>query len=221
VTRPTGTCPEFRNVSKPHEELCYRALCWLKGTRRCNPVFSGIASCSEIPDAIGWSSNGSWYGSTVLECKTSVQDFWADQKKHFQWKHKEKGWRMPAQRFTKKEAREFGYKEVPLTVMGDFRFYFCQDGVLPKELIAKHRPDHGLLYLVRGKKGHGVVKIIIPAPQRNKVNKEGEIRYLRFAIINSKYPHLEAEKKVGLRRLTPQSIVRMFPDTTSNSVSQV
>lgn len=128
---------------------------------------------------------------------------------------------MPSQRFTKKEAKEFGYKEVPLTVMGDFRFYICDDGVLPKHLIEEHRPDHGLLYVVRGKKGHLKIKIVIPAPRRKKVNKDAEIRYLRFAIINDKYPHLEPAKKPGLKGLTPQSIVRMFPDHTSNGVLEL
>ena len=51
-----------------HEQLCERARRWLSGTRRCDPVFSGIASCDEIPDAIGWSSRYGWYGSTVVEC---------------------------------------------------------------------------------------------------------------------------------------------------------
>jgi hypothetical protein len=68
-------------TGKTHQQLCDRALRWLSGTRRCEPVFAGIASCSEVPDAIGWSSCYAHEGSTVIECKISRSDFYAERKK--------------------------------------------------------------------------------------------------------------------------------------------
>jgi len=62
-----------------HIYLCERAVQWLRGTKRCSPAFCGIGSTAELPDAIGWSSNG----SIVVECKTSYEDFLRDaRKKH-------------------------------------------------------------------------------------------------------------------------------------------
>jgi len=61
-----------------HKELCDRAASWLRGSKRCDPVLYGIASAREIPDAIGWNS----YGSIVVECKMSVEDFLRDKAKN-------------------------------------------------------------------------------------------------------------------------------------------
>lgn len=44
-------------------------------------MFHKCASCSEIPDAIGWSSRWKWTGSQVIECKTSWADFVRDRRK--------------------------------------------------------------------------------------------------------------------------------------------
>jgi len=165
-----------------HADLCLRAVRWLRGTRRCNPVYSLNASCSEVPDAIGWSSAHSWYGSTVIECKTSVSDFYADKKKWFAWKRPGSKWTMPGSRFSMKEGKEAGYEMVPVLSMGDFRFYFCELGVLALELIEKHAPDHGLIW-----RDGRVMRIIRTAPRREMVDKDAEIRYLRFAIINRKW----------------------------------
>ena len=49
-------------VARPkltHQQLCERAASWLRGAQRCDPVLFGIASAAEIPDAIGWGSDGS------------------------------------------------------------------------------------------------------------------------------------------------------------------
>ena len=73
-----------------------------------------------------------------------------------------------------------------LPLMGNFRFYFCEEGVLPLTLVEEKAPDHGLIY----KQGNRI-KISRPAPRREEqwVDKYSEIRFLRFAIINGKQPH--------------------------------
>jgi len=171
-----------------HEQLCERARRWLSGTRRCDPVFSGIASCDEIPDAIGWSSRYGWYGSTVVECKTSVSDFYSDKKKYQYYEHPEDqariggGIRYSVRRMDTKFAAENGYIMKDSGRMGDFRFFMCDMGILTVELVDRHAPDHGLLY-VDGRS----VRVMRPGPKRTAlVDKDAEIRYLRFAIINGK-----------------------------------
>jgi hypothetical protein len=171
-----------------HDELCERARRWLSGTRRCNPVFSNIASCAEIPDAIGWSSAYKWQGSTVIECKTSVSDFYADGQKRKGFKD-EHGHIHTSHWVTKKTATERGWVEVELLMMGDYRFYLCEPGILTAERVGKYAPDHGLIY-----KDGNAMRIVRPAPKRTLVDREAEIRYLRFAIINGKAPYCrEAE----------------------------
>ncbi len=169
-----------------HEELCERARRWLAGSRRCNPVFSGIASCDEIPDAIGWSSCYGWRGSTVVECKTSLSDFRADQRKYLAYSHPQYGV-SSARRMNAAVAERAGYVRICLPRMGDFRFYLCEPGVLTAELIEQHAADHGLIYA----EGSRRLVIVRPAPRRaaETVAKDGEIRYLRFAIINTKPPY--------------------------------
>lgn len=173
-----------------HEKLCERARRWLSGTRRCEPVFSNIASCQEIPDAIGWSSCYGWAGSTVVECKTSRSDFHADRRKYLayedpneKWKMK---WKIPMGRVSPERAKQCGYRLIEYPRMGDFRYFMCESGVLPVDLMEKHCPDHGLLY-VEGRR----VRIVRPAPRRipAMIDKDGEIRYLRFSIINRKNPY--------------------------------
>lgn len=61
-----------------HKVLCGQASAWLRGSMRCDPVLYGIASTAEIPDAIGWRSDG----SIVVECKVSVEDFLRDKRKN-------------------------------------------------------------------------------------------------------------------------------------------
>jgi hypothetical protein len=60
-----------------HADLCERAIRWLRG-QRCDPVLHGIASSAEIPDAIGWGSDG----SIVIECKISIGDLLRDKRKN-------------------------------------------------------------------------------------------------------------------------------------------
>lgn len=181
-------------VEWTHDALCFRALRWLHGTRRCEPVFNNCASCAEIPDAIGWSSAYGWSGSTVIECKTSMSDFRADKNKYWQWRHPGKPWGYPFGRLTKKEAAEQGYDAVELSRMGSYRFFMCESGVIPESAVQEHAPDHGLLYV----KGN-TVKVVISAPLRKceLIDFDSEIRYLRFAIINGKkpYPYGHVEEK--------------------------
>lgn len=173
-----------------HEELCERGRRWLSGTRRCNPVFSNIASCSEIPDAIGWSSTYSWQGSTVLECKTSVGDFYADKQKRFMWQSKEHpNWRLNMDRIARKKAAEEGWTLIEMPMMGDYRFYFCESGIVSVALVEEHAPDHGLIW-----RDGRAMRIMRPAPKRTLVDKDGEIRFLRFSIINGKKPYERPEE---------------------------
>ena len=169
-----------------HDQLCQVALRWLGGTRRCDPVFSRIASCGEIPDAIGWSSTWKWHGSTVVECKSSRSDFYADRKKHRGFRSAEtQGWSGAIARIGKRHALAAGYEEVSLPRMGDFRFYLSEPEVITADLVEKHAPEHGLLHFTKGR-----VFVVRDAPRRTDLlDKDSEIRYLRFSIINGKVPH--------------------------------
>jgi hypothetical protein len=77
--------------------------------------------------------------------------------------------------------------------MGDFRFYFCLPELLSCELIEEKAPDHGLIYL-DGRR----VRIVRSAPRRTLVDKDSEIRYLRFAIINAKQMAPDIERELPL-----------------------
>lgn len=87
----------------------------------------------------------------------------------------------PAWRITQREAKERGYTSIVIPAMGDYRFYFCERGILNEELIAEYMPDHGLLWF-----DGRAIRTVRPAPKREMVDKDSEIRYLRFAIINRK-----------------------------------
>lgn len=171
-------------IGKTHEQLCDRALRWLSGTRRCEPVFAGIASCSEVPDAIGWSSCYAHEGSTVVECKTSRTDFYAERKKQFVWKHPKWNYFVSARRYTEKVALAQGFVKEERWRMGHYRFFMCEPEIITAEMVRQTAPDHGLLW-VKGR----TVSMVIKAPRRQNIAFESEIRYLRFAIINSKSPH--------------------------------
>jgi len=173
----------FAAAGSKHEELCDRARRWLRGTRKCEPVFSGIGSCAEIPDAIGWSSCYAWRGSTVIECKTSRSDFYSDRNKYLEYREADHGLSFPVSRIRAAEAEALGYKLHQLPSMGDFRFYMCDPGIITVDLVEKVAPDHGLLYV-----GGPRVRVVRPAPRRDSVDKDSEIRYLRFAIVNKKRP---------------------------------
>ena len=157
-----------------HAELCIRAVRWLRNTRRCNPVFSGNASCTEIPDAIGWSA----HGSIVVECKTSILDFYADEEKYIRYTKPE--WPNCRLRGNgrKKQLEEAGYQKVVVPNMGDYRYFLCEPGIIEQAHMEKY-PGQGLLHIV-GRR----IKVILGAVQRESPNLRGELRYLRFAIVN-------------------------------------
>ncbi len=100
-----------------HAELVARAGRWLKNTKRCGVVLTEFHSAAnEVPDAIGFKSNGA---SILVECKTSVSDFYADKKK-------------PGR------GRRAGG-------MGHLRFYMTPPGLLSVDLVRRQRPGWGLL----------------------------------------------------------------------------
>ena len=173
-----------------HQELCDRAVGWLRGTRRCKPVLTRIASCEEVPDAIGWSSSYSWAGSTVVEVKTSKADFYADKKKYVRYRHN--GF---LQRRVRGEVPAGWVKEV-IPSMGDYRFFLCEPFVIDEKMI-ESRPDHGLLYCV-GRR----IRVVKPAPERLATNHPAEVRYLRFAILHMEKNLLAKGFTVDLDRMT-------------------
>lgn len=100
-----------------HDLLVEKAVRWLSGTMRCRVVLSGLASCREVPDAIGWSHRWKYQGSIVIECKTSLSDFHRDRKK----KHGDRR-------------------------MGTRRYFLAPADLISVESVEAHYPDHGLLY---------------------------------------------------------------------------
>ena len=156
-----------------HDQLCVRALRWLRNTKRCNPTFSCNASCPEIPDAIGWSA----HGSIVVECKTSILDFYADGEKYIRYTRP--GWHSQIRgNGRKRQIKEAGYQKIVIPSMGDYRYFLCEPGIIELSHMDKY-PDHGLLHVV-GRQ----VKVILEAKERESPNLRGELRYLRFAIVN-------------------------------------
>lgn len=111
-----------------HKELCEIAGRWLKKSFSQKGMGCQISFTEprisyldgESPDAIGFRVSTPSYGggSTVVECKTSLSDFLADQKKsHRQNEH---------------------------TGMGRFRYYMCPEGLIAEDKV----PDKwGLLYV--------------------------------------------------------------------------
>lgn len=197
-------CRAFSGISESigmsHEALCERARRWLSGGRRCEPVFSNIGSCSEIPDAIGWSSRWAWHGSTVVECKTSRGDFYGDGKKYVTFEHIDGGYRRP---WIGPNHPEFSsFRRVELPRMGDFRFFMSERGIVTPEMVAEKYPDHGLIEVI------GKRRIIVSRQAKRResqmVDKDGEIRYLRFAIINKKAPY----DRANLRQDAPTLSVK-------------
>lgn len=196
-----------------HKQLEVRARVWLRNTRKCKPVFSNNASCQEIPDAIGWSSHHRWYGSTVVECKTSASDFYADKKKRLRWKPANYGEgkcypKCISSRISEKAAADEGLTRIEIPTMGDYRFYMCEPGVITAKMVEEHAPDHGLLY-VEGR----TVKVVRAAPERTNVDLHSEIRYLRFVIINRK---IESNDQWDY---SDAAVEKSLPEFVKNTVS--
>lgn len=86
-----------------HDELCVRAIKWLRNTIKCNVVLTELQTGSEIPDAIGWNcGSDSW----LVECKSNRADFFSDRKKNFRIK--------------------------PQYGMGTYRYFLVPDGMVDK-----------------------------------------------------------------------------------------
>lgn len=103
-----------------HDDLVKRAARWLKNSKRCGVVLSEFHSASsEVPDAIGWVNGGKW--SYLVECKTSLTDFYADGRKR-------------AHRMRKYYAG-----------LGRERYYLAPKGLLDAERVKRNRPGWGLL----------------------------------------------------------------------------
>lgn len=89
-----------------HAELVARAARWLKNDQRCVLVCAEPAgqNLEEMPDAIGWRLHGR--GSVLVECKTCINDVYADRQKPF--------------------------RRHPLLGMGRERYYMVESGWLPE-----------------------------------------------------------------------------------------
>jgi hypothetical protein len=103
-----------------HTELVNRAEKWLKNTLHCRVVFTELVAYTlsgETPDAIGWVHQR----SILVECKCSLSDFRADQKKRS--------------------------RQLNMPALGSWRFYLTPPDLLSKNII----PFGWGLYEVYGK----------------------------------------------------------------------
>lgn len=128
-----------------HQQLCDKAVAWLKRPRSsggpgCHMAVSEIASGynGEVPDAIGFRATGGHRmpcnGSVLVEAKISRSDFLADKKKP--------------------------HRTNPHKGIGNWRYYLCPEGVIsPEELPEKW----GLIYITK----RGAIKPVVgPATER-------------------------------------------------------
>lgn len=101
-----------------HDELVGRACRWLLNSKRCYSVLAEREAWStgERADAIGWE----FWASHLVECKTSLSDFYADRSKR-----------------CRRAARQ----------LGDRRWYLCRAGLIRPEQV---RDGWGLLYATPG-----------------------------------------------------------------------
>jgi hypothetical protein len=81
--------------------------------------------------------------------------------------------------------------------MGDRRYFLCPSGVIGAEAVAKHFPDHGLLWL-----GGRSVYVMREAPAPKDTCHASEVVLLKFALIHVKDNLLAAGLTVNLRELT-------------------
>jgi hypothetical protein len=160
-----------------HQALCDAAVRWLYGTMNCNVALSGIASTREIPDAIGWSTSWKHRGSILVECKRSLSDFHAN-------KRKDHGNRM-----------------------GNFRYFLVPDGLIPLSKVWDNHPEHGLLYLRRGR-----VSIISSAKENAAADLASENRLLQFAIVHIVENLLYAGCSVDVNTLTKSGVTNFHRD---------
>lgn len=187
-----------------HHALCDVAERWLRNAMGCKIVLGGVASCREVPDAIGWSNSvKGGYGSIVVECKRSMSDFYRDRKKKIRsrliWTDEIPDPIHPAMKTTPPRVATV---EEEVERMGDRRYFLCPSDVISVEAVAKHFPDHGLLWL-RGRS----VFIIREAPTRQNVCHASEVVLLKFSLIHVKDNLLAAGLTVNLRELTKHPVI--------------
>ena len=120
-------------VAPTHADLVERAARWLRSTKKCGVVLTEfVTSSPETPDAIGWTYGGNW--SILVECKTSLSDFYADSKKQ-------------------------GRSLLRAAGLGRERYYMAPAGVLSAEVVKRNRPGWGLLD-VKGRRVFVALKAI-------------------------------------------------------------
>lgn len=199
-----------------HHALCDVAERWLRNAMGCKIVLGGVASCREVPDAIGWSNSvRGGYGSIVVECKRSMSDFYRDRKKKIRTRLAwiETGGKEipddlvhPAAKTSPvhpaAKARGVATVEYEVPRMGDRRYFLCPADVISVESVAKHFPDHGLLWQ-RGRKVYAMRE----APARNNPCHASEVVLLKFALIHVKDNLLWAGLTVNLRELTKHPVI--------------
>jgi len=162
-----------------HREMVEVARRWLRGSARCSPVLSGIASTSEIPDAIGWSSSYKHRGSIVVECKTTVSDLRRDGQKAAMFRHPEHGWLLPGRGRVRSMLKQGYERAESAPTIGRYRYFLLPRGLADPAKVVGWYPDHGVLLLC----GSRVCRAVA-APRREHADLDSEIRLLRFALVH-------------------------------------
>lgn len=185
-----------------HHALCDVAARWLRNAMGCKIVLGGVASCREVPDAIGWSNSvRGGYGSIVVECKRSMSDFYRDRKKNVRsrmvWSEDEVLESIHPATKSSPVRRSVATVQEEVPRMGDRRYFLCPAEIISVESVTKHFPDHGLLWQ-RGRK----VYVMRAAPGRKNPCHASEVVLLKFALIHVRDNLLTAGLTVNLRELT-------------------
>ena len=163
-------------MSLTHAELISESVKWLNkpyasstefGHSACNVIISELVTCTtygEIPDVIGYMSGKQ--KTVLIECKTSPSDFIADKRKIFR------------------------NTEMPESGMGDQRWYFAEENIIPVEKVPER---WGLLVLSK----EGKIKVVKKCTLFDKKNYRNEINLLLSAICRLKVS--EPDKCIGVR----------------------
>jgi hypothetical protein len=163
-------------MSLTHAELISESVKWLNkpyasskefGHSACNVIISELVTYTtygEIPDVIGYMSGKQ--KTVLIECKTSYSDFMADQKKIFR------------------------SALMPESGMGDQRWYFAEEGIIPVEKV----PDKwGLIEFLHS----GVIKVTKTCSLFDSKNYRNEMNLLISAICRLKVS--EPDECIGIR----------------------
>jgi hypothetical protein len=156
-----------------HAQLVDRAARWLKTTKGCGVVFREHFMYGEIPDALGF--RHSW--SICVECKTSVADFRADQKK---------------------ASRRRGYHERPALRC----YYLCEPGLITEAMLPE---GWGLLYaearVIRVIREASPVDPVVDDRTLDQVKRELSRLYCDIRRYHVQGMHYEPIRKIQKRRL--------------------